>query len=118
MIYFCNKYFCIQTQYLLIFQFCRLVDEIQPKMFLYENVRGLYTHDGGNTWKVIQSTFDELNYQYKFDLLNAKDYGIPQNRRRLYVVGYKEKYLKKIFLLCIIFETAKHIQSIRHLTKL
>ncbi len=85
------------TRGTLFYEFARLVKEIQPKMFLYENVRGLYTHDGGNTWKVIQSTFDELNYLYKFDLLNAKDYGIPQNRRRLYVVGYKEKYLKKNF---------------------
>ena len=86
------------TRGTLFYEFARLVDEIQPRMFLYENVRGLYTHDSGNTWKVIQSTFSELDYQFKFEILNAADYGIPQNRRRLYVVGYKEKYLKQNFI--------------------
>lgn len=75
----------------LFYDFCRLVDEIKPKVFLYENVYGLLTHDKGNTWKVMQNSFDALGYYYKWKILDARDYGIPQGRRRLYVVGFKNK---------------------------
>ena len=74
----------------LFYEFARLVKEIQPKVFIYENVRNLLNHDHGNTWKVIKGIFESLGYHYKFEVLNAADYGIPQNRRRLFVVGFKE----------------------------
>ena len=75
----------------LFYEYARLVKEIQPKVFIYENVYGVLTHDKGNTWKVMQNIFNELGYYYKWSILNAKDYGIPQGRRRLYVVGFKSK---------------------------
>lgn len=75
----------------LFYEYCRLVKEIQPKVFIYENVYGVLTHDKGNTWKVMQNSFDSLGYYYKWQILNAKDYGIPQGRRRIYVVGFKDK---------------------------
>lgn len=75
----------------LFYEFCRLVDEIKPKIFIYENVYGVLTHDKGNTWKVMQNSFDTLGYYYKWQILDARDYGIPQGRRRLYVVGFKNK---------------------------
>ncbi len=75
----------------LFYEYARLVKEIQPKVFIYENVYGVLTHDKGNTWKVMQNIFDELGYYYKWEILNSKDYGIPQGRRRLYVVGFKDK---------------------------
>lgn len=75
----------------LFYEYARLIKEIQPKVFIYENVRNLLNHDGGNTWKVIKSIFDSLGYKYKFAVLNASDYGIPQTRRRLFVVGFKTK---------------------------
>ena len=75
----------------LFYEYARLVKEIQPRVFIYENVYGVLTHDKGNTWKVMQNIFDELGYYYKWEILNAKDYGIPQGRRRLYVVGFKDK---------------------------
>lgn len=75
----------------LFYDFCRLVNEIKPKVFLYENVYGVLTHDKGNTWKVMQNSFDALGYHYKWKILDARDYGIPQGRRRLYVVGFKSK---------------------------
>lgn len=74
----------------LFFEFARLVSEIQPKVFIYENVRNLVNHDNGNTWETIKRIFDSLGYDYRFDVLNAVDYGIPQNRRRLFVVGFKK----------------------------
>ena len=75
----------------LFYEFARLVKEIEPKVFIYENVRNLKNHDKGNTWKVIQGIFESLGYKYKYDVLNAADYGIPQNRRRLFVVGFKDE---------------------------
>ncbi len=73
----------------LFYEYARLVKEIKPKVFIYENVRNLLNHDHGNTWEVIKTIFDSLGYSYKFEVLNASDYGIPQTRRRLFVVGFR-----------------------------
>ena len=78
------------TRGTLFYEFARLVKEINPKVFIYENVRNILNHDKGNTWRVIKQVFDELGYDYKFDILNAADYGIPQIRRRLFVVGFRK----------------------------
>lgn len=78
------------TRGTLFYEFGRLVDEIQPKVFIYENVRNMLNHDSGKTWKVIKNVFDKLNYDIKYDVLNASDYGIPQTRRRLFVVGIRK----------------------------
>jgi DNA (cytosine-5)-methyltransferase 1 len=73
----------------LFYEYARLVSEIKPRVFIYENVRNLLNHDKGNTWKIIKAIFDSLGYKYKFCVLNAADYGIPQTRRRLFVVGFR-----------------------------
>jgi len=73
----------------LFFEYARLVKEIQPKVFIYENVRNLLNHDHGHTWDVIREGFEALGYTYTYAVLNAADYGIPQTRRRLFVVGFK-----------------------------
>lgn len=75
----------------LFYDFARLVKEIQPKIFIFENVKGLLSHDSGQTWEVIQNTFGELGYDFKAQVLNAKDYGIPQHRERLFVIGFKKR---------------------------
>jgi len=74
----------------LFYDYARLVKEIQPKVFIYENVRGMLNHDKGKTWEVIKNIFDGLGYNLSFEVLNARDFGIPQNRRRLFVVGTKK----------------------------
>ena len=73
----------------LFYEYARLVSEIQPKVFIYENVRNLLNHNMGRTWKTIKEVFDSLGYTISYGILNAADYGIPQNRRRLFVVGTK-----------------------------
>lgn len=74
----------------LFYEYARLVDEIQPNVFIYENVKGLLSHDKGNTWKVMQEVFDDIGYDYYFSVENAKKHGIPQNRDRIFVVGFKK----------------------------
>ena len=72
--------------------FARIVKECQPKVFIFENVQGLFKHDNGRTWQVIYNTFcDYCGYDVHYQLLNARDYGIPQTRERLYCVGFKKE---------------------------
>ncbi len=78
------------TRGTLFFEYARLVKQCQPKVFIYENVPGILTHDKGNTWKVIKSVFNSLGYKLYSEILNAKDYGIPQDRKRLFVIGFKD----------------------------
>jgi DNA (cytosine-5)-methyltransferase 1 len=74
----------------LFYEYARIVKEVNPKVFIYENVRGLTTHDKGNTWNIIKGIFQSLNYTItEPQILNAADYGIPQNRRRVFVVGIR-----------------------------
>lgn len=77
------------TRGTLFYEYARLIDEIKPKVFIYENVRAVTSHDGGRTWKKMQEVFNELGYSFSWQILNAKDYGIPQNRERLFVVGFR-----------------------------
>lgn len=79
------------TRGTLFYEFIRLVKEIEPKFFIYENVKGLLNHDNGNTWKIVKECFDELGYYYSDKILNAKNFGIPQNRERIFVIGFKSK---------------------------
>lgn len=74
----------------LFYEFARLVQQIEPKAFIYENVQGLLKHDGGRTWDVIKRVFGTLGYMIHYQVLDAVDYGIPQKRRRIFVVGFKE----------------------------
>ena len=62
-------------------EFARIIKECQPKVFIFENVHGLFTHDKGVTWDVIKHTFEDYcGYDIHYQCLNAKDYGIPQRR--------------------------------------
>ncbi len=78
------------TRGTLFYEYARLVSEIRPKCFIYENVRALLSNDGGRTWKTMSKVFTDLGYDWKHQVLNAKDYGIPQNRERVFVVGFRK----------------------------
>lgn len=79
------------TRGTLFYDFARIIKECEPKIFIYENVKGLINHDNGKTWKIVQKTFNYLGYKIYSQVLNSKDYGIPQNRERIFVVGFKDK---------------------------
>lgn len=77
------------TRGTLFFEIERILSTYQPKAFLLENVRGLYTHDGGRTFETIITKLHDLGYGTFDLLLNSSDYGVPQNRVRLYILGIK-----------------------------
>lgn len=77
------------TRGTLFYEYARLINEIKPKVFIYENVPGMLMHDKGKTWQTIKNVFESLGYNVKYKILNAKDFGIPQDRKRLFVVGLK-----------------------------
>lgn len=78
------------TRGTLFFEVVRILKEKQPKAFILENVKGLISHDNGNTLKVILNAIDEIGYEYKYEVLNAKDFNVPQNRERWYCVGVRK----------------------------
>ena len=83
----------------LFYDYARVIQEVRPKVFIYENVRGLTTHDNGKTWAKIKDIFmNTLHYKItEPQVLNAADYGIPQTRRRLFVVGIREDLVVEDF---------------------
>jgi len=81
----------------LFYDFARIVNETQPKVFIYENVKGLVNHDSGKTWDVVKDVFNELGYKIYYQVLNSRDYGIPQNRERIFVVGFKDNTVEFSF---------------------
>ncbi len=78
-----------KTQGTLFYDVARIIEEKKPVAFLLENVKGLVNHDGGKTFEVIKSSLEELGYDLHFKILDAADYGVPQVRKRIYIVGFK-----------------------------
>lgn len=74
----------------LFFEIARLLDTCKPNAFLLENVQGLVNHDKGNTLRTIERILRNLGYCFSWRVMNAKDYGVPQNRSRWYCVGFRE----------------------------
>lgn len=75
------------TRGTLFFEFARAVKEIRPKLFLAENVRGIISHDNGRTFKTIIQILSQMGYNVEYRLVNAVNYGVPQKRERVLIVG-------------------------------
>ncbi len=71
------------------FEMARIIKKTKPKYFMFENVQGLLNHDKGKTIRIILEEFGKLGYEITMDCLNSKDYGVPQNRSRIYCIGRK-----------------------------
>ena len=80
------------TRGTLFFEIERIIQEKRPKAFLLENVKQLRGHDKGRTLKVILKHIDALNYYVKAEVLRAADFGVPQNRERIYIVGISKEH--------------------------
>ena len=103
-------------------EFARIVIECQPKVFIFENVKGMLSHDRGKTWKVIKETFEnDCNYQVYYQVLNGKNYGIPQSRDRIFCIGFRKetefKYPHPIELEKTIYDYLEPVCSKKYLLK-
>ena len=76
------------TRGTLFFDIARILSSKKPARFLLENVKGLLSHDNGTTFKIIIATLDELGYDLQWQVLNSKDFGVPQNRERVFIIGH------------------------------
>ena len=76
------------TRGTLFFEIARATEQIKPRFLLLENVKGLLSHDKGKTFATILSTLDELGYNAEWKVFNSKDYGVPQNRERVFIIGH------------------------------
>ena len=76
------------TRGTLFFEIARCLKEKLPRLLLLENVKGLLSHDKGRTFGVILNTLDELGYDLQWQVLNSKNFGVPQNRERVFIVGH------------------------------
>ena len=116
------------TRGTLFFDYARTVADIKPKYFIYENVKGMISHDKSNTIKTVLNTFNELGYYIDFNIFNSKNYGVPQNRERIYIVGkrkdlvpspkFHEKKKRKIKVDEIHNWAVEHIEFVELLPKL
>lgn len=73
----------------MFYHYATFLNKLQPKMFLFENVRGLLTHNKGKTYETILNIFEDENYTVFHEILNAWDYGVPQKRERLITIGIR-----------------------------
>lgn len=76
------------TRGTLFFDIARILKEKRPRLLLLENVKGLLSHDDGNTFKTIVATLTELGYDLQWQVLNSKNHGVPQNRERIFIIGH------------------------------
>ena len=79
------------TRGTLFFNVARIINYHRPKVVFLENVKRFKTHDNGNTFSVIKGTLEEMGYEVHAEVLNAKNFGVPQNRERIYIIGFLGK---------------------------
>lgn len=84
------------TRGTLFYHYAIFLQKLQPRMFLFENVRGLLTHDNGKTYKTMLSVFEEAGYDIQYKVLNAWDYGVAQKRERLITIGIRKDLVNEI----------------------
>ena len=76
------------TRGTLFFEIARFASILRPRLLFLENVKGLLNHDGGDTFETILSALDELGYDAEWQVLNSKNFGVPQNRERVFIIGH------------------------------
>lgn len=85
------------TQGTLFHDVARIIKDKNPKGFLLENVQGLLTHDNGATFEIIIGILHDLGYNITYKVLNSMDFGVPQQRKRIYIVGFRNDIVGKDF---------------------
>lgn len=96
----------------LIYQYIRVVEECMPEIIIYENVKGMLSIDNGNTVKEFVQALRDIGYHCHYDVLNTKEYGVPQNRERLYLVGFLDADLYRRFNFAPIIPLGTRLKDI------
>lgn len=78
------------TRGTMFYHYATFLKKLQPKMFLFENVKGLLSHNKGETFEIILNVFEQQGYRVEYKVLNALDYGVAQKRQRLIVIGIRK----------------------------
>ena len=88
------------TRGTLFFEIARFASILRPRYLFLENVKGLLNHDRGNTFEIILSALDELGYNVEWENINSKNFGVPQNRERVFIIGHlRGERTRRIFPL-------------------
>ena len=95
----------------LFFDVAQIVKEKKPKIVFMENVKNFATHDGGKTLEVVKVTMEELGYVFRQKVLNAVDYGVPQNRERIYMVCFRKDIDTNSFVFPKAMKLTKHVED-------
>lgn len=95
----------------LFFDVARIVKEKKPKIVFMENVRNFASHDNGKTLEVVKTTMEELGYDFYYKVLSASDYGIPQKRERVYMIGFRKDLGIKEFSYPTPIKLEKHVEN-------
>ena len=82
------------TRGTLFFDIAQIAKHHKPKVLFLENVKGFRNHDKGNTFRVVKETLEELGYKVFSEVLNAKDFGVPQNRERIYIIAFLDNTIE------------------------
>lgn len=86
------------TRGTLFFEIARFANILRPRYLFLENVTGLLSHDNGNTFETILGALDEIGYDAEWDVLNSKNFGVPQNRERVFIIGHlRGQRTRKVF---------------------
>jgi len=90
----------------------RICEYHQPKVIFCENVKGLVIHDRGRTFKIICKTFEDIGYKVFYKVLNSKDFGVPQNRERIYIVAFRNDIAPETFEFPSVIDDTKCLWDI------
>lgn len=105
------------TRGTLIYDVLRIIKEKHPRYVLLENVKGLLSHDSGRTFKTIITSLAELGYAVEWQVLNAKNFGVPQNRERVFIIGHFGGFSgRKVFPIGCDNETSVKLQGQQGIT--
>ena len=97
----------------MFYYYATFLHKLQPKMFLFENVRGLLSHDGGRTYKTILDIFESEGYTTYHQIMNAWDYGVPQKRERLITIGIRNDLKKNDYIFPKKYEYKPVVRDIK-----
>lgn len=106
------------TRGTLFFEIARFASILKPRILFLENVKGLLNHDKGRTFETILQSLDELGYDVEWQVLNSKNFGVPQNRERVFIIGHlRGEGGRKVFPIRGESENVNRVRQIGNLIK-